>query len=95
MHSPKAQCPWRGNAHGMQLLEQGTGEVPRQCQAHSGFCGKETVPSSRRAVSSPGAGCPDGALMPAWMWSRFLGSGTDDAKSPVLRKKQFESSTNL
>lgn len=28
MHSPKAQCPWGGNDHGMQPLEQGTGEVP-------------------------------------------------------------------
>lgn len=95
MHSPKAQCRRGGNAHGMQPLEQGRGEVTKQCQAHSGFCGKETVPSSRRAVSSPGAGCLNGALMPAWMWSYFLGSGTDDAKSPMLRKNQFESSTNL
>lgn len=47
MHSPKAQCPWGGNDHGMQPLEQGTGEVPRQCQAHSGFCGKGIVPSSQ------------------------------------------------
>lgn len=47
MHSPKAQCPWGGNDNGMQPLEQGTREVPRQRQGHSGFCGKGIVPSSQ------------------------------------------------
>lgn len=47
MHSPKTQCQWDGNDHGMQPLEQGTGEVPRQCQAHSSFCGKETASSNQ------------------------------------------------
>lgn len=95
MHLPKAQCRWGGNDHEMQPLEQGTGEEPRQCRAHTGFCGKEPVPSNQgkeELSAHPGL---DGALMAAWTWSHLLGSGTDHAKSPALRKKQFESSTNL
>lgn len=47
MHLPKAQCRWGGNDHGMQRLEQGTGEEPRQCLVDTGFCGKEPVLSNQ------------------------------------------------